>query len=45
MITRNRVCLWYDGAALEAATFRPRAIPPALHQELNRLVEPGAEQE
>jgi len=32
-------------AALEAATFRPRAIPPALHQELNRLVEPGAEQE
>ena len=32
-------------AALEAATFRPRAIPEALHQELIRLVEPGAQEE
>ena len=29
-------------AALEASTFRPRAIPEALHTQLNRLVEPGA---
>lgn len=27
MITRNRVCLWYDGAALEAATFYARTFP------------------
>jgi acyl-CoA thioester hydrolase len=32
-------------AALEASTFRPRAIPDALYQELTRLVEPGAEDE
>ena len=30
-------------AALEASTFRPRAIPDVLYQRLNRLVEPGAE--
>lgn len=29
-------------AALEASTFRPRAIPEALYQQLTRLVEPGA---
>lgn len=27
MITRNRVCLWYDGAALEAPTFYARTFP------------------
>lgn len=32
-------------AALEASTFRPRAIPDVLYLELNRLVEPGAEDE
>ncbi|MGJ4804424.1 tol-pal system-associated acyl-CoA thioesterase [Luteimonas sp. SDU82] len=32
-------------AALEASTFRPRAIPDALYQELTRLVEPGAQDE
>ena len=32
-------------AALDASSFRPRAIPDALYLELNRLVEPGAEQE
>ena len=29
-------------AALEASTFRPRAIPEALYTQLNRFVEPGA---
>ncbi len=32
-------------AALEASTFRPRAIPEMLYQELIRLVEPGAQDE
>ena len=32
-------------ASLDAASFRPRPIPGPLHQELNRLVEPGAEDE
>ena len=32
-------------AALEASSFRPRAIPQALYQELSRLVEPGADNE
>ena len=32
-------------AALEASTFRPRAIPETLYQELIRLVEPGAQDE
>ncbi|TYT23069.1 tol-pal system-associated acyl-CoA thioesterase [Luteimonas viscosa] len=32
-------------AALDASTFRPRAIPEPLYQQLNRLVEPGAEDE
>lgn len=32
-------------AALEASTFRPRAIPEALYQALTRLVEPGAQEE
>jgi len=32
-------------AALEASTFRPRAIPDVLYQDLTRLVEPGAEDE
>ena len=30
-------------AALQATSFRPRAIPEPLYQALNRLVEPGAE--
>ena len=30
-------------AALDAATFKPRAIPDLLYTQLNRLVEPGAE--
>ena len=30
-------------AALDAGSFRPRAIPEPLYQQLNRLVEPGAE--
>ncbi|TWT20129.1 tol-pal system-associated acyl-CoA thioesterase [Luteimonas marina] len=32
-------------AALAASTFRPRAIPDVLYQDLTRLVEPGAEDE
>ncbi|MCA0395735.1 MAG: tol-pal system-associated acyl-CoA thioesterase [Proteobacteria bacterium] len=32
-------------AALDASTFRPRAIPEPLYQALNRLVEPGADPE
>lgn len=32
-------------AALEASSFRPRAIPEPLYQELTRLVEPGAQDE
>ncbi len=32
-------------ASLEASSFRPRAIPQALYNELTRLVEPGAEDE
>jgi len=32
-------------AALEASTFRPRAIPDALYQELIRHVQPGAQDE
>ena len=32
-------------AALQATSFRPRAIPELLYQALNRLVEPGAEPE
>jgi acyl-CoA thioester hydrolase len=32
-------------AALDASTFRPRAIPDTLYLQLNRLVEPGAEDE
>ena len=32
-------------AALEASSFRPRAIPETLYQELIRLVEPGAQDE
>ncbi|WP_238346183.1 tol-pal system-associated acyl-CoA thioesterase [Luteimonas saliphila] len=32
-------------AALDASTFRPRAIPEPLYRQLNRLVEPGAEDE
>ena len=32
-------------AALQATGFRPRAIPEPLYQALNRLVEPGAEDE
>ena len=32
-------------ASLEASSFRPRAIPPTLYQQLTRLVEPGAEDE
>lgn len=27
MISKNRVCLWYDGAALEAATFYAETFP------------------
>ncbi|NHC11754.1 VOC family protein [Stutzerimonas degradans] len=27
MSSKNRICLWYDGAALEAATFYARAFP------------------
>ena len=27
MIPRNTICLWYDGAALEAATFYARTFP------------------
>jgi predicted 3-demethylubiquinone-9 3-methyltransferase (glyoxalase superfamily) len=27
MISKNTVCLWYDGAALEAATFYAKTFP------------------
>ncbi|WP_314019832.1 VOC family protein [Stutzerimonas degradans] len=27
MSSKNRICLWYDGAALEAATFYARTFP------------------
>lgn len=27
MVSKNRICLWYDGTALEAATFYARTFP------------------
>lgn len=41
MISKNTICLWYDGTALEAATFYAKTFPDsavgAVHRAPGRL--------
>ena len=36
MIPKNTICLWYDGAALEAATFYARTFPDSAVSAVHR---------
>lgn len=36
MSARNTICLWYDGAALEAATFYVRTFPDSAVSAVHR---------
>ncbi len=36
MVSKNTICLWYDGAALEAATFYAETFPDSSVQAVHR---------
>ncbi len=36
MVSKNTICLWYDGTALDAATFYARTFPDSAVDAVHR---------